>query len=142
MAKQVVESLVDDLNGDSADETVHFSIDGRNYEIDLTSKNASGLRDAVAPFVGAARRAGGAQARKDYQRTSAVATKTREENAAIRQWAGENGLEVSERGRLPATVLAAYENLNSPAAAEPEAPAVEAEEKPKRRSRKKATVDA
>lgn len=142
MAKQVVESLVDDLNGEVADETVQFSIDGRSYEIDLTSKNASELRDAVAPFVGAARRAGGAPARKNHQRTSSVPTKTREENAAIRQWAGENGLQVSERGRLPATVLAAYENRGSTPVAEPEVPAVEAEEKPKRRSRKKATVDA
>lgn len=143
MAKQVVETLVDDLDGSEAEETVSFAIDGRQFEIDLNAAHTSELRDVIAPFVGAARRAGGGTARRAPQRAS-TSTKSKEENAAIRAWAMANGLEVSERGRMSSAVLTAYEN-RATAPVEPE-PAAEAdpvaEEKPKRRTRKKATVDA
>ncbi|MBW0091262.1 Lsr2 family protein [Pseudonocardia sp. KRD-184] len=143
MAKQVVETLVDDLDGSEAEETVSFAIDGRQFEIDLNAAHASELRDVIAPFVGAARRAGGGTARRTPQRAS-TSTKSKEENAAIRAWAMANGLEVSERGRMSSAVLTAYENRGN-APVEPE-PVVEAEpvaeEKPKRRTRRKATVDA
>ncbi|QJY50003.1 histone-like nucleoid-structuring protein Lsr2 [Pseudonocardia broussonetiae] len=147
MAKQVVETLVDDLDGSEAAETVSFAIDGRQFEIDLSAAHASELRDVVAPFVGAARRAGGGPGRRSYQRASSrSAERSKEENAAIRAWAMQNGLEVSERGRLSSAVLTAYENRETTSAAEPDtapadAPVAEAE-KPKRRSRKKVAVDA
>src|SRR4051812_50148383 len=51
--------LVDDIDGEAADETVEFGIDGKTYEIDLSKDNAGRLRDALADFVSAARRAGG-----------------------------------------------------------------------------------
>lgn len=58
MAQRVQVILVDDLDGSEADETVHFSLDGTGYEIDLSRDNASRLRDALTPYLGAARKVG------------------------------------------------------------------------------------
>lgn len=141
--------LLDDLDGGEAAESVAFSLDGKSYEIDLSEKHAAALRDAFAPFIGSARRAGSSAAARPKMsaRASAGAGRPRAETAAIREWATANGLEVSARGRIAATVLEAYENRGNAVAPEPVAepvaepvvaPAVEAEAKPKRRSRKKA----
>jgi|SRR6476469_4025243 hypothetical protein len=134
--------LVDDLDGGEAAESVAFSLDGKSYEIDLSEKHAAALRDAFAPFVGSARRAGGS-AVASRPRMSTRAGRPREETAAIREWATANGLEVSARGRISSTVLQAYENRGNAAvaAAAVAQPAVEAEAKPKRRTRKKATAE-
>ena len=111
MAQQTTVRFVDDLDGSDASGTFDFSLDGRNYQIDLSDENVAKLRDALAPYVGAARKAGG-RARGRAPRQTAVAQKparsTREETAAIRQWARENGHQVSERGRIPKSVLEAY----------------------------------
>ena len=57
MAKCLVTTLVDDLDGSSAaDETVHFAINGQRYEIDLTAAHAAELRSSLYIYVGAARR--------------------------------------------------------------------------------------
>jgi len=106
VAKQTTVTLVDDLDGGQADEQVEFAVDGRSYEIDLSSANSARLRDALAPFVSAARRAGG-------RRRSAAApvsrpSTDREQNQAIREWAQGQGMKISERGRIPSNVLEAY----------------------------------
>lgn len=106
MAQKVEVTLVDDLDGGSADETVSFAIDGAQYEIDLSAKNAQKLRDAVTPFVGAARKASRTTARNTRGRSSA--TVDREQNQAIREWAKKKGLNVSERGRIPAEIVERY----------------------------------
>ena len=113
MAQQVTVSLVDDLSGSRADETVAFGLDGKFYEIDLSASNAEKLRDVLAQFVGAARKAGRtgrATARADA--TVAVSARPaavdREQNQAIREWARKRGMKVSDRGRLPAEVTDAY----------------------------------
>jgi hypothetical protein len=146
MAQITQVRLVDDLDGGEAAESVAFSLDGRSYEIDLSEKHASAMRDAFAPFISSARRAGGS-AVVSRQKMSMRAGRPRVETAAIREWAAANGLEVSARGRISSTVLEAYENRGSTAVAaafpaEPVAePAVEAEAKPKRRTRKKPTAE-
>jgi len=147
MAQITEVRLFDDLDGGEAAESVAFSIDGKSYEIDLSEKHAAALRDAFAPFVGSARRGGGSPV-VTRQKASARAGRSREETAAIREWANANGHEVSARGRIPSTVIEAYENRGSApvAAAAVEVPvveaAVEAEAKPKRRTRKKATAES
>ncbi len=109
MAKKTTVTLVDDLDGSVAEEQVAFSVDGRAYEIDLSPANSARLREALAPYVSAARRAGG-------RRASSVATATarpstdREQNQAIREWAVQQGMKISERGRIPSNVLEAYHN--------------------------------
>jgi nucleoid-associated protein Lsr2 len=107
MAQKHIVQLIDDLDGGSADETVSFGIDGANYEIDLSAKNAARLRDALASFVGNARRASraGAPVRRGSR---ASARSDREQTQAIREWARKNGHKVGEKGRIPATVLEAY----------------------------------
>jgi hypothetical protein len=105
--------LVDDLDGEVADETVEFGVDGKNYEIDLSTANAKKLRDALAEFVAAARRAGG---RRRGGGAPAAAPRRpsidREQNQAIREWARKRGMKVSDRGRIPAEVLEAYHKEN------------------------------
>jgi hypothetical protein len=111
VAQKVTVSLIDDLDGDRADETVEFGVDGKNYEIDLSSSNADKLRDALAAYVAAARRPGGRR-RSGGSNAAAVATRRpsvdREQNQAIRDWARKRGMKVSDRGRIPADVLDAY----------------------------------
>lgn len=105
MAQKVQVVLVDDLEGGPADETVSFALDGVDYEIDLNAANAARLRDELAPWVGHARRVGG---RSGGGRRSSRRTSFRGDTAKIREWAREQGLKVSERGRISAEVMEAY----------------------------------
>jgi hypothetical protein len=106
--------LIDDLDGETADETVEFGLDGKSFEIDLSKGNAGRLRDALAEYVAAARKSGGVR-----RRSAAAAavpprrpTIDREQNQAIRDWARKRGMKVSDRGRIPAEVLEAYHQEN------------------------------
>ena len=56
MAQRVSVNLVDDIDGGSAVETIYFSLDGVNYEIDLGKRNADRLRAAMAAYSEAGRR--------------------------------------------------------------------------------------
>jgi hypothetical protein len=107
MAQKVQVLLVDDISGAEAAETVSFSLDGVSYEIDLTAANAKKLRDDLATWVGHARRSGG---RKNSRR--ATTTGRRGDLGAVREWARNNGHKVSDRGRISAGVLAAYDKAN------------------------------
>ncbi len=111
MAQQTTVRFVDDIDGSIAAGTVDFGLDGRNYQIDLSDENAGRLRDALTPFIGAARKAGGRGAERGQGRPVAErATRAdREETRAIREWARRNGHQISERGRIPNWVIAAYQ---------------------------------
>jgi hypothetical protein len=100
MASRVVVEFTDDLNGKPAEETVTFGLDGVNYEIDLTSKNAAALRKAFQPWQESARRTGAAKRGK-----RAAAAKSAVDTKAVRAWAASNGIELSPRGRLPKDVV-------------------------------------
>ena len=105
MAQRVHVVVVCDLHGDetSASETVRFSLNGSAYEIDLCESHVQGLRDALAPYVGAARRAtGGGRARRGRDRSGRAGD--------IRDWARRQGIDVSKRGRIPAHILQQYES--------------------------------
>ena len=104
MAQKVTVALEDDLDGGPADETVRFGIGGTEYEIDLSKKNARALRRRLAPFMDHARKAG----RGPRRRTGRTAA-SRERSADIRAWAKTNGITVSDRGRIPASVAEQYE---------------------------------
>jgi hypothetical protein len=101
MATKVTVALEDDLDGGPADETVRFEVGGTQYEIDLNKKNAKAFRKQLAPFVEHARRAGAGQRRP---RTSS----SRQRSGDIRAWAKEQGITVSDRGRIPANVVEQY----------------------------------
>jgi nucleoid-associated protein Lsr2 len=103
MARRTIVTLEDDLGAGRADETVRFGIDGGEYEIDLSKRNAAKLRKQLAPFVDHARKAGRTQSRP--VRTAASRRRSRD----IRVWAQEKGIQLSERGRIPADVVGQYE---------------------------------
>ena len=105
MAQKVQVLLVDDLDGSQAEETVTFGLDGVAYEIDLSSGNADKLRNELSQYVEHARKAAAAPARRRRARTGAG----REQSARIREWAKQHGKKISERGRIPADILAEYE---------------------------------
>ena len=113
VAQQVVVSLVDDLTGEVAAETVIFGLDGKTYEIDLSSENAGKLRDVLTSYVEAGRRPGG---RRRATSVAAAGVRRpavdREQSQAIREWARKRGMNVSERGRIPADVTRAYQEAN------------------------------
>jgi hypothetical protein len=104
MAQKITVTLEDDLDGRPADETVRFALGGTTYEIDLSTKNASAFRRQLAPFIEHARRAGRRQRRRPRRAASG-----REHNADIRAWAKEQGITVSDRGRIPGSVAEQYD---------------------------------
>ena len=113
MAKRVHVVLEDDLDGGAAEETLSFSVDGQSYEIDLNSNNAEALRDALARYIGHARKIGGGAGRGRPARTRGTARVDREQIGAIRDWARRNGHQVSDRGRIAAPVVEAYNTAHA-----------------------------
>jgi hypothetical protein len=103
VAHKVTVLLEDDLTGGPAEQTIRFAFEGTEYEIDLNAKNAAKFSKQLAPYVAHARRAGRAQSR-GAGRTAAG----RKRSGDIRAWAKEHGLAVSERGRIPASVVEQY----------------------------------
>ncbi|GAA3547343.1 Lsr2 family protein [Amycolatopsis ultiminotia] len=126
MAQKVLVRMVDDLDGSEASQTVPFGLDGVTYEIDLSDDNAGNLRDDLAAYIAAARRVGGRKT--TGPRSSTAPTQAdRERSRAIRAWAIDNGWAVSERGRIPSEVAAAYD---------------EAQQQPEKPRRKRSTKKA
>ena len=120
MTRRIVHQLVDDLDGTVLDvgtgETVLFSLDGTAYEIDLTDENAAGLRAALQPYISAGRsvsaRSGSTTSGTASRGGASGRTQRRggqRDYAPIRAWAADNGYTVSDRGRVPASVLEAYD---------------------------------
>ena len=105
MAQKVHIVLEDDLDGSDATQTVTFALDGTSYEIDLNDKNAAALRDAVATYVGHARKVSGSRRGRRSSASSGSGPSAKE----IRDWARSNGHKVPERGRIPASVREAFE---------------------------------
>jgi hypothetical protein len=112
MAQKVTVSLVDDLDGSEAGETVEFGLDGAFYEIDLSEDNAERLRDALSEYVEHARRSGGRKRSGGRVAVAGRAPRTasadREQNQAMREWARKQGMNISDRGRIPKEVAEAY----------------------------------
>jgi hypothetical protein len=104
MATKITVALEDDLDGGPANETVRFGLGRAQYEIDLSKKNARAFRKKLAPFVEHARKAGLGQRRRPARTAS-----SRQRSDDIRAWAKARGLQVSDRGRIPAGVVDQYE---------------------------------
>lgn len=111
MAQKI--TLVDDIDGtpiDSGDGgTVRFSIDGANYEIDLGPDNIAELHSALEKFVSSARRVGSRPAAAASAASASASKSDPKQLKAVREWANANGHQVSDRGRIPAEVQAAYQ---------------------------------
>ena len=107
MAQKVQTLFIDDLDGSDAEGTVRFGLDGAEYEIDLNAGHARELRDALSRYVGAARRAGGA-ARRPAARGSRRGSANGVNTTEVREWARSHGIEVKDRGRIPAGLVVKF----------------------------------
>jgi uncharacterized membrane protein len=107
VAQKIQTLFIDDLDGSAAEGTVRFGLDGTEYEIDLNEEHAKELREALARYVGAARRASGAArrpARTGRRGAAAAGLNTTE----VREWAKAQGMEVKDRGRVPAELVVKF----------------------------------
>lgn len=112
MAQKTVVELVDDLDGGQADETVTFALDGVDFVIDLSADNAGRLRDALAEYVGHARRVGNRKSKATSAAGRRSAAVTAADNQAIREWARSQGETVAERGRLPHALVVKFQDAH------------------------------
>ena len=106
MAQKIQTLFIDDIDGSEAEGTVRFALDGAEYEIDLNAKHADALRKALAKYVDAARRSSGTARRpaRSGRRTSATGVNTTE----VREWAKAQGIDVKDRGRVPAELVVRF----------------------------------
>jgi hypothetical protein len=110
MAQRVKVQLTDDLDGTDIPagkgETIPFALDGKTYEIDLTSKNAAALRKAIAPYISAGRPV------RNSRGARVKRTQVGSDNRTIKEWARANGYAVNDRGRIPIAIREAFEAAN------------------------------
>jgi hypothetical protein len=118
--QKIITTLVDDVDGSEASQTVTFGLDGTTYEIDLNDAHAEELRATIDKFLGAARRVGGrvpkprsAPAAKVISGKPSNITKLKPDNSVIRAWARSNGYTLGDKGRISADIVKAYEEANS-----------------------------
>ena len=110
MATKTVTTVVDDLDGSTDGvKTVELTLDGVQYQVDLSTANQRGLSDALAPYLRAAHTVGGRRKPGGAPRTTTIAS----DNATIRSWAQANGYQISSRGRVSAEVRRAFEEANN-----------------------------
>ena len=102
MAQRTQVLYVDDIDGSDAEGTVKFGFDGSDYEIDLNKQHADQLTQAIAPFIAAARKV------SSSRRPARGARTGRHNLSDVRAWARDQGIKISERGRIPADILAKY----------------------------------
>lgn len=106
MAQKIQTLFIDDIDGGEAEGTVRFGLDGTDYEIDLNARHTEDLRNVLASYVAHARKVSGSArggTGRNARKPSAVDT------TAVRAWARENGLDIKDRGRVPADVVAKYQ---------------------------------
>jgi hypothetical protein len=112
MAREVIEKLVDDLDGGKATETVSFGLDATSYEIDLSKKNAAAFRKVLDRYVKAGRRTSTSGARRRTTAASTNGSRSKPKRGfdimQLREWAGANGVTVPSRGPIPQAVVNQY----------------------------------
>jgi hypothetical protein len=106
MAQKIQTLFIDDIDGGEADGTVRFGLDGTDYEIDLNARHTGDLRSALGQYIPHARKAGGTTRRPGARGGRKPATA---DTVAVRAWARQNGIDVKDRGRVPADVVARYQ---------------------------------
>jgi hypothetical protein len=101
MATKVLRTLQDDIDGSEATQTILFGLDGIEYEIDVSDRNANRLRNSLSDFIAHGRKVGGRRVRNSAL-SGQVDTK------AVRKWAKSKGIEVNSRGRIPTEIVERY----------------------------------
>ncbi len=106
MAQKIQTLFIDDIDGGAAEGTVRFALDGTDFEIDLSTAHSNELRATLATYIGHARKVGSTARRAGRgRRTGGDGINT----AKVREWAKGNGLDIKDRGRVPADVVAKYQ---------------------------------
>lgn len=111
MASRTITQITDDLDGSEGAETVTFGVHGATYEVDLTKDNQQRLQEALEPFLGVARKAGGSGPRRAAGRSTSSSSPSGASGVdvrAVRAWAAENSIGLSARGRIPNTIVEQY----------------------------------
>ena len=113
MAERIVRQLIDDIDGaeipEGGGERVEFSLRGVEYQIDLSAANVAKLDKALKPYVDAAMKVRGSRGRRLKASRNGNGSASREQLAAIRDWARKNGYDVADRGRIKAEIVHAFE---------------------------------
>ena len=104
MAQKVQTLYIDDIDGSDAEGTVRFGLDGADYEIDLNAAHSQELRTSLQTYITHARKVGGTRRISRGARRNASAIDTH----AVRIWAKDQGIDIKERGRVPADVVTRY----------------------------------
>jgi hypothetical protein len=105
MAQKIQTLLIDDIDGGEAEGTVRFALDGNEFEIDLNSKHSNELRSALVNYISHARKVGSASRRPGARGAHKL---TSVDTGTVRTWARQHGLDIKERGRVPASVVEQY----------------------------------
>jgi Lsr2 len=108
MAQKVQTLFIDDLDGSAAEGSVRFGLDDAEYEIDLNAGHAEALRTILAMYVAAGRRISGARRPTMAARSGRKAGTSAPDSAQVRKWAKSQGIEVKDRGRIPAELIARF----------------------------------
>jgi hypothetical protein len=111
VAKTTVTHITDDIDGSKDATEIAFSFDGVDYTIDLSKKNAAAMTKALKPYLDAATKVSGRSTRSRHPRGS-KASAPRKDLAAVREWARGQGIEVSDRGRVPSSVIEKYDAVH------------------------------
>jgi len=111
MAQKLEVTLVDDLDGGKGDQTVSFGLDGVQYDIDLSDRHAKELRELLAPYLEAGRKKSARRQRKGTTRKAAKAGQPSSQE--VREWARQNGIDISARGRVPGDVYVKFQAAQS-----------------------------
>jgi Lsr2 len=104
VAQKIQTLFIDDIDGTEAQGTVRFALDGADYEIDLNAKHAAALRRTLAKYIEGARRSSARRPARSGRRASASGVNTTE----VREWAKAQGIEVKDRGRVPAELVVRF----------------------------------
>ena len=108
MARETITKLIDDIDGSVATETVAFGLDGYQYQIDLSAKNAKKLRSELAPYLESGHRVTGRATAARGGRRGRAAGGDKDQNKAIREWAMRKGMDVALRGRIRQDIIDEY----------------------------------
>ena len=106
MAQKIQTLFVDDIDGSDAEGTVRFGLDGTEYEIDLSAAHGSALRESMEKYIANARKASGT--RRSAHGSGRKAAGSGIDTTAVRAWAKGQGIEIKDRGRVPANIVAQY----------------------------------
>lgn len=112
MAQKVEIQIIDDLDGGRGDETIVFSFEGKQYEIDLSTKNAKKLRDTLGRYASAGRKVTASRKPAGRRVVRRVVVPAGPSNAEVREWARANGYPVAGRGRLNADIMVKFQEAH------------------------------